>query len=129
MHCSVYREIFSFLLWGYCNYSVSRLHMCFTKWNSNFKYLQKILGNWNIYWFDEFTEHTWLHTLLHYNIDTHLVGVKINAKIPKGSSDSFCRIGRANAAVLPLPVLAQPIQSFPKNDRYFTSLTFEVLKF
>lgn len=34
--------------------------------------------------------------------------------IPYGSSASFWSIGRAKAAVLPLPVLAQPKQSFPK---------------
>ena len=47
----------------------------------------------------------------------YLVGVKTSANIPKGSSDSFCRMGRANAAVLPLPVFAQPMQSFPGGNK------------
>ena len=41
------------------------------------------------------------------------MGVRTTAKIPYGSSQSFWRIGRANAAVFPLPVFAQPIQSLP----------------
>lgn len=47
----------------------------------------------------------------------YLVGVKTSANIPKGSSESFCRMGRANAAVLPLPVFAQPMQSFPGGNK------------
>jgi hypothetical protein len=46
-----------------------------------------------------------------------LVGVSTSANIPYGSSHSFCRIGRANAKVLPLPVLAHPIQSSPERMR------------
>jgi hypothetical protein len=41
------------------------------------------------------------------------VGVRITAKIPKGSSDNFWRMGKANAAVLPLPVLALPMTLRP----------------
>lgn len=44
---------------------------------------------------------------------TCLVGVMTRAKIPYGSSESRCRMGRANAAVFPLPVFAQPMQSLP----------------
>jgi hypothetical protein len=46
-----------------------------------------------------------------------LVGVSTSANIPYGSSHNFCRIGRANAKVLPLPVLAHPIQSSPARMR------------
>ena len=42
-----------------------------------------------------------------------LVGVMTRAKTPKGSSERRWRMGRAKAAVLPLPVFAQPIQSLP----------------
>lgn len=42
-----------------------------------------------------------------------LVGVKINAKYLCGFSKSACSIGRANAAVLPDPVSANPIMSLP----------------
>lgn len=59
---------------------------------------------------------------------TYLVGVKTNAKMPKGSSESFCRIGKANAAVLPLPVFAQPMQSFPKTDRQYTHFDISELQ-
>ena len=45
--------------------------------------------------------------------NTHLAGVITSAKTPKGSSASLCSIGRANAAVLPLPVLAHPMQLRP----------------
>jgi len=41
------------------------------------------------------------------------VGVSISAKIPKGSTDSFCRMGSAKAIVFPDPVFAFPIQSLP----------------
>ena len=44
---------------------------------------------------------------------TCLVGVMTRAKMPYGSSESRCRMGRANAAVFPLPVFAQPMQSLP----------------
>jgi len=44
---------------------------------------------------------------------TNLVGVKTKAKTPKGSSANFCKIGKAKAAVLPLPVFALPITSLP----------------
>ena len=37
-------------------------------------------------------------------VASHLVGVRTSAKTPKGSAASFCRIGRAKAAVFPLPV-------------------------
>lgn len=43
----------------------------------------------------------------------HLVGVSTRAKTPKGSLASFWRIGRAKAAVLPLPVCAVPSTSLP----------------
>ena len=43
----------------------------------------------------------------------HLVGVSTSAKTPKGSAASFCRIGRAKAAVFPLPVCAVPSTSLP----------------
>lgn len=45
---------------------------------------------------------------------TDLVGVRTRQKIPYGSSESFCSTGSTKAAVFPLPVLAQPIQSRPK---------------
>lgn len=45
---------------------------------------------------------------------TDLVGVRTRQNIPYGSSDSFCSTGSTKAAVFPLPVLAQPIQSRPK---------------
>mmetsp|Transcript_79926 Transcript_79926/g.117086 ORF Transcript_79926/g.117086 Transcript_79926/m.117086 type:complete len:279 (+) Transcript_79926:754-1590(+) len=41
------------------------------------------------------------------------VGVSTSAKIPKGSLARSCRIGRAKAAVLPLPVSADAITSLP----------------
>lgn len=44
----------------------------------------------------------------------YLAGVSMTAKIPYGSFDSFSKIGRAKAAVLPLPVRARPITSFPE---------------
>lgn len=44
---------------------------------------------------------------------SHLVGVRTRQKMPYGSSDSFCKMGRTKAAVLPLPVLAHPRQSRP----------------
>lgn len=43
----------------------------------------------------------------------YLVGVRTSAKTPKGSLASFCRMGRAKAAVLPLPVCAVPSTSLP----------------
>lgn len=43
------------------------------------------------------------------------MGVITTAKIPNGSSDSAFRMGRAKAAVLPLPVGAQPITSSPRS--------------
>lgn len=46
-------------------------------------------------------------------IASSLVGVRISAKIPYGSSANFCRIGRAKASVLPDPVCETPIQFFP----------------
>lgn len=45
--------------------------------------------------------------------DNHLVGVRIKAKIPYGSTESRCNIGTANAIVFPEPVFAFPIQSLP----------------
>ena len=42
-----------------------------------------------------------------------LVGVTTSPKMPKGSSARRCRIGNANAAVLPLPVCARPSTSRP----------------
>lgn len=42
-----------------------------------------------------------------------LVGVRTRQKIPYGSSDNFWRIGRANAAVLPVPVFEHPMQPCP----------------
>ncbi|KAH3686647.1 hypothetical protein WICPIJ_002397 [Wickerhamomyces pijperi] len=42
-----------------------------------------------------------------------LVGVNTRPKIPIGSSDHLVSIGAANAMVLPEPVLAPPIQSWP----------------
>lgn len=48
---------------------------------------------------------------------TDLVGVSTKQKIPYGSSDSFCSTGSTNAAVFPLPVLAQPIQSRPVTNK------------
>lgn len=44
---------------------------------------------------------------------SYLVGVKIRAKTPYGSSQRSCNIARAKTAVLPLPVLAQAMQSLP----------------
>lgn len=44
---------------------------------------------------------------------TYRVGVNTSAKIPYGSTDSFCNIGSAKAMVLPDPVFAFPIQSLP----------------
>lgn len=41
--------------------------------------------------------------------------------MPYGSTDSFCRTGRANAMVLPDPVFALPMQSLPAiNEVYHT---------
>ncbi|RUS25428.1 hypothetical protein BC938DRAFT_472194 [Jimgerdemannia flammicorona] len=51
--------------------------------------------------------------LIYKHSSTHLVGVSTSANTPYGSSDNFCRIGSANAAVLPEPVLAPPITSRP----------------
>lgn len=48
---------------------------------------------------------------------TDLVGVRTRQKMPYGSSDSFCRTGSTNAAVFPLPVFAQPMQSRPERVR------------
>ena len=45
--------------------------------------------------------------------ETYLVGVMTRANIPYGSSHNVCNIGRAKAAVFPLPVFAQPMQSLP----------------
>ena len=44
------------------------------------------------------------------------VGVRTRANIPYGSCDHFCRIGAANAIVLPDPVFAPPIQSRPEKS-------------
>ena len=41
------------------------------------------------------------------------VGVRTRAKMPYGSTASFCRIGRTKAIVLPDPVFALPMQSLP----------------
>jgi hypothetical protein len=46
-------------------------------------------------------------------IISNLVGDKTQAKKGFGSSKSACNIGRAKAAVLPEPVWASPITSFP----------------
>ena len=43
----------------------------------------------------------------------YLVGVKMRANIPYGSTESCCRMGNANAMVFPEPVLAFPMQSLP----------------
>ena len=43
----------------------------------------------------------------------YLVGVMTRQYIPYGSSLSRWMMGSANAAVLPLPVLAHPMQSWP----------------
>ena len=49
-----------------------------------------------------------------YGIESlYLVGVMISANTPYGSLESCWRMGRANAAVFPLPVFAHPIQSLP----------------
>ncbi len=51
---------------------------------------------------------------VHLQLDiSYRVGVRTSANTPYGSSDSLWRIGSANAAVLPLPVLAHPRQSLP----------------
>lgn len=42
-----------------------------------------------------------------------LVGVRTNAKYLWGFANSVCKIGKANAPVLPDPVSANPIISFP----------------
>ena len=47
------------------------------------------------------------------NDSKYLVGVNTKAKIPYGSTDSLCKMGNANAIVLPEPVLALPMQSLP----------------
>lgn len=44
---------------------------------------------------------------------TYRVGVRTRAKMPYGSTASFCRIGNAKAIVLPDPVFALPMQSLP----------------
>ena len=44
-----------------------------------------------------------------------LVGARTSAKMPYGSSHNFCSMGKANAAVFPLPVFAHPIQSRPES--------------
>lgn len=41
------------------------------------------------------------------------MGARTHAKRPLGSSHSFCRIGRAKAAVFPEPVEATPMMSRP----------------
>lgn len=46
-------------------------------------------------------------------MDPYLVGVSTRAKMPKGSSAHFCRIGTAKATVFPDPVLLPPMQSLP----------------
>lgn len=53
----------------------------------------------------------------HFFSGRYLVGVKTSAKIPKGSLANDCRIGNAKAAVLPLPVFALAITSFPNELR------------
>ena len=52
-------------------------------------------------------------TEVRLQVASHLVGVSTSAKTPKGSAASFCRIGRAKAAVFPLPVWAVPSTSLP----------------
>ncbi len=49
---------------------------------------------------------------------TDLVGVSTKQKMPYGSSDSFCSTGSTNAAVFPLPVFAQPMQSWPETETH-----------
>lgn len=44
-----------------------------------------------------------------------LVGAITHANNPRGSSHNFCRIGSANAAVLPEPVEATPMMSLPSS--------------
>ena len=48
-------------------------------------------------------------------VAAHRVGVMTTANMPNGSSDNAFRTGRANAAVLPLPVGAHPITSSPRS--------------
>jgi hypothetical protein len=43
----------------------------------------------------------------------YLVGVKTRANIPNGSTESRCKMGKANAIVFPEPVFAFPMQSLP----------------
>lgn len=43
----------------------------------------------------------------------YLVGVKMTANMPNGSSAHFCKIGTAKEMVFPEPVLEPPIQSRP----------------
>ena len=52
-----------------------------------------------------------LHAIL--KTGQYLVGVSTSAKIPYGSTESFCRMGSAKAMVFPEPVFAFPIQSLP----------------
>lgn len=63
-----------------------------------------VLGS--AFWHSSIVTPTW-------QLFTNLVGVRTRQKMPYGSSDNFCSTGRTNAAVFPLPVLAQPIQSRP----------------
>lgn len=46
---------------------------------------------------------------------SYLAGAIINAKKGVGLSSKLCNIGNANANVLPLPVYARAIISFPAN--------------
>lgn len=57
---------------------------------------------------------------------TDLVGVRTKQKIPYGSSDSFCSTGSTNAAVFPLPVLAQPIQSRPERKHLYIAQLYRL---
>jgi hypothetical protein len=50
-----------------------------------------------------------------YTENTNLVGAMINAKNGCGFSHKLCKIGKLNAAVLPLPVCAKPIISRPSS--------------
>ena len=47
---------------------------------------------------------------------THLVGVRTIAQMPYGSRAIRSTIGKAKAIVLPLPVLAPPMQSRPADQ-------------
>lgn len=51
-----------------------------------------------------------------------LVGVNINPKYRWGFCSNACKIGKANAPVLPDPVSARPITSFPFNVTGIASL-------